>query len=421
MKESPVSFWYQDIIKNNDWFNMFKPLGDFTENYDFLNDGAINKQLVTASSPDLKLSAFALKSVKRAYAFVYDINNGSDISNAKLYIKGLPYGYYKIHFISPETGDSTLADNVPLIRNTDIVNLPLFSKEIAARIMYAADYTLPIAIAGEDTTIALGQSILLDASKSYNPSGAELEYEWSLVSKPNASTISIQNNTLEQITLIPDVAGTYIIGLTVNDTANTSAPDQVIIRVSASPIAVAPDDTTVLIKKTLKLDGNRSHDPEQDSLTYKWNLISSPAGSKAKLTGAATKQAKITPDIIGEYIVTLVVNDGYSDSKPDTAVITAVESVGVLTYQGNTGAYLYINPNPVRDVLKVNYFAGSDARLDILDINGKIVGNYILDKSNPAYGQLTININNYGVSGGIYLIRLTSNKDCIVRKVIYNP
>jgi Tol biopolymer transport system component len=66
------------------------------------------------------------------------------------------------------------------------------------------------------------------------------------------------------------------------------------------------------------LDGSESDDPDGDELSYLWTWT----------IGGETHQATgVNPQIelpVGEYTVTLVVNDGQEDSEPDQVVITVI-------------------------------------------------------------------------------------------------
>jgi len=69
------------------------------------------------------------------------------------------------------------------------------------------------------------------------------------------------------------------------------------------------------------------------SLGYLWELTTSPAGSNALLTGEGTSTPTITPDLVGDYTLSLVVNDGYLDSAPST-VILSVSPAGTVISAG---------------------------------------------------------------------------------------
>ena len=72
----------------------------------------------------------------------------------------------------------------------------------------------------------------------------------------------------------------------------------------------------------VSLNGGGSSDDDGDPLTYSWVFTSKPLGSTASLTGANTATPSFTPDLLGDYVVELVVNDGTVDSDPDTVTIT---------------------------------------------------------------------------------------------------
>lgn len=93
------------------------------------------------------------------------------------------------------------------------------------------------------------------------------------------------------------------------------------------PVAVIDVDKSVVIldiNEIATFDGSGSYDPEDSPLTYKWSLISAPAGASPKFTPAGMT-AVLTPDpnIEGTYQVGLVVNDGDLDSKMAVALAVA--------------------------------------------------------------------------------------------------
>jgi hypothetical protein len=57
-------------------------------------------------------------------------------------------------------------------------------------------------------------------------------------------------------------------------------------------------------------------------VTYLWTLTSKPAGSVAALSSTTSPQPTFTADVAGDYVVTLVVNDGTASSAPSTVTFT---------------------------------------------------------------------------------------------------
>lgn len=100
--------------------------------------------------------------------------------------------------------------------------------------------------------------------------------------------------------------------------------------VNTAPTANAGIDLTATVLIETTLDGSLSSDPENDQLTYLWSLTSKPSDSDATLINVTSVNPSFTPDISGEYLVSLIVNDGSLDSNTDT--ITVYSDVDSQTY-----------------------------------------------------------------------------------------
>ncbi len=89
------------------------------------------------------------------------------------------------------------------------------------------------------------------------------------------------------------------------------------------PISIANDDLIVKSNEVITLDGTKSFDPEQLTLRYSWKLITKPKNSLATITSLSENEAisSFIPDVVGEYVVELIVNDGVNDSRPDIVYI----------------------------------------------------------------------------------------------------
>jgi len=78
------------------------------------------------------------------------------------------------------------------------------------------------------------------------------------------------------------------------------------------PVAGAGVPATVFAGHPARLDGTGSSDPNDDSLTYAWNLDAKPEGSAATLGAPDQSVASLLPDVRGEYAISLTVYDGKS-------------------------------------------------------------------------------------------------------------
>lgn len=185
--------------------------------------------------------------------------------------------------------------------------------------------TPPVANAGPDQTVALGSRVQLDGSTSFDPDGASLTYSWTKIAVPNGSDATLSDTTTPKPSFDVDVEGTYIFELVVSDGELQSAADQVTVtglKNNLPPVASAGTNQTVSVGQLVTLDGSQSFDPNEDSITYKWSWVSKPA-TTASFSSATAESPTFTPDIEGEYIAQLIVNDGFEDSAPDSVTITA--------------------------------------------------------------------------------------------------
>jgi hypothetical protein len=90
------------------------------------------------------------------------------------------------------------------------------------------------------------------------------------------------------------------------------------------PIANAGRDETVILGEKKVLDGTASSDPDSNTLSYQWSLIQKPANSATNLIASETTNPQLTNiDVVGEYRVQLIVNDGILDSAPANITLNA--------------------------------------------------------------------------------------------------
>ena len=187
--------------------------------------------------------------------------------------------------------------------------------------------TLPVANAGPDQTVQVGDLVQLDGSGSTDVDGNPLIYFWSFTSQPAGSGAVLSDPTEVKPTFIIDQPGDFVLQLIVNDGFVDSAPDTMTITTTnTAPVANAGPNQTVTVGFTVRLDGSGSTDVNGNPLTYFWSLIARPAGSAASLNDPTAVQPTFTADQPGDYVVQLIVNDGFVDSAPDTVTISTLNS-----------------------------------------------------------------------------------------------
>lgn len=195
----------------------------------------------------------------------------------------------------------------------------------------------PQANAGPDLTQPSDRAAHLDGRASYDPDGDPLRYIWSFDAVPTGSTLpdraspfSVNEDLSGSTTFTPDKTGVYVVQLIVHDGFQASAPDYVIVTATdpdTVPIAVAGPDQLVPLGDTVQLDGSASWDPLGGALTYAWTVVDVPYNSSidvSDLSGATTATPSLAPDVIGDYTLTLVVDNGMASSPPDSVQVRVV-------------------------------------------------------------------------------------------------
>jgi LmbE family N-acetylglucosaminyl deacetylase len=89
---------------------------------------------------------------------------------------------------------------------------------------------------------------------------------------------------------------------------------------SQPPVANAGPDQTVQVSALVQLDGSGSSDPHGNSLTYHWTQTAGPAVTLSSAT--AVNPSFTAPASATTLTFQLIVNNGQSDSSPDTVTIT---------------------------------------------------------------------------------------------------
>jgi hypothetical protein len=204
----------------------------------------------------------------------------------------------------------------------------------------------PNASAGPDQSAFTGTQVNLDGTKSSDPDNGPLplSYLWSFVTKPLNSWLTDDNilgRNQANASFIPDVSGTYIVRLEVGDGDLTAYDDVVIIATipNVPPNANAGADFTIPLGQTAVLDGSGSNDPDSgpQPLSYSWSFVTVPTGSKignGNIIEVNTSTPSFTPDMVGTYVLQLMVFDG-KDAGFDNVAVT------VINYHISGGAYFY--------------------------------------------------------------------------------
>ncbi len=180
----------------------------------------------------------------------------------------------------------------------------------------------PIADAGNDQAVRMCSIVRLDGSRSYDPEGEPLTYEWRLIDAPPSSVFLFEGGDGSTSPEAPPTGFTDTLTSSEAETEHGVNPfvpgDVLVVRGVAYTIAsilVGPFRIVVV------------DDQIPDDVSSEPFKILRQAG----ISGATTVSPSFYPDVPGFYIFDLLVNDGVNDSSPtglgrDTVLINVLES-----------------------------------------------------------------------------------------------
>lgn len=412
MTQVPRYMWIWDHYTDPSWAQLFSMPSSFLQGEDFAKENSEDFEFEVNHAEKL-LKSDGLFASKGYYGYIFDESNGSSTYGAEFSLKNIPFANYTITYYRPELNTITIIDSIPLLKLTNVLELPEFLKGIAFKVKYLSEYTLPIAIAGNDTIVAPGMAVNFSGEYSVSHASDTLTYLWAIDEKPETSKMEIVDVTSMKILVTPDISGVYKISLVVNDGEQKSIADVVTLLVSNIPIANAGNDTIVSVKDRYHyLDGSQSYDPDGDALTYMWRLIEWPNNSKGDLLDFENSNAILKVDAEGEFRATLTVNDGISDSKSDTITLT-VNATGI-HYTGRNRFTVY--PNPTTGILNIDGHDEFITKVEIFDSMGRKVYTKNMNRNTK---ELVLELENLVPQKGIFYIKINTKNSFVVKQFVF--
>jgi len=182
----------------------------------------------------------------------------------------------------------------------------------------ANEQSYPIAITSEDMISKVGKVNTFSAASSIASEGQMLTYHWEIKSKPAASESVLGDTTKIESYLIPDIAGTYEIALTVTNVENHLSATSVLtiiadeLLINSAPVAIISTPLpSYAPNQLIRLNASSSYDSDDADLKYQWTLeVPATESYLPLLVGDTTEFVEFTAVGTGDYQITLEVTDG---------------------------------------------------------------------------------------------------------------
>ncbi|MBS1603271.1 MAG: PKD domain-containing protein, partial [Bacteroidetes bacterium] len=280
----------------------------------------------------------------------------------------------------------------------------------------------PVADAGNDTAITLPvNSVKLNGTKSYDPDGTIVSYNWFMSSGASGVTIVNANTATPTVVGLPS-AGRYTFVLTVMDNGGLTGSASVTVTLDPGSgmgsgsnylIADAGSDTSLALPAdSLVLDGSHSSAVGGTITGYGWKQLSGPATATLSNPGSAV--CPVSGLGSGQYTFELTVTDGKGNTSKDTITVTVV-----YTNRSAEEVSVDLFPNPTQDVanLTINSKATGQMLINIVSMSGNLVQSSQSDKKLPSETR-TLNVSN--LSRGVYVVEVMigNGQTKIVKKLV---
>lgn len=231
----------------------------------------------------------------------------------------------------------------------------------------AAENAAPNVFPTESVMTGIDTNITLSAN-AVDPDNNDLTYQWSVTNKPSNATVTLTDETTENATFSANAAGEYELSIAVSDSKET-VKRAVTVKIDESVVPYTSETSVYLertnaftqenvkpinklnfatleLNKKVKLDASSNTDKDSTNFQYQWAVVSKPTASSGTITLDSAQIAEFTPDVIGDYVFSVTVNEGNKQRAIEYVGITAVETVtsatALITAVNSTGAtYAY--------------------------------------------------------------------------------
>ncbi len=168
--------------------------------------------------------------------------SGSDIKNLPL--------TYQWTLISKPAGSSAVLSNATLAKPSFVADVPGsyvaqlivnngVQSSAPATVTISTGCAQPQANAGANQSVGLGAKVVLDGSGSGDVCRDALTYSWTFTTLPTGSASTLTGASTVAPSFVPDVAGTYVAQLIVNNGVTNSNPATVTVTAASAPANAA--------------------------------------------------------------------------------------------------------------------------------------------------------------------------------------
>ena len=279
----------------------------------------------------------------------------------------------------------------------------------------------PIAAAGQDQIVNPGNTVVLDASGSYDQDGEIESYSWTQVS---GDTINIEfsDSVVARFTM-PEQGGGVDIELTVADNNGALDLDTTRIVINQPPTADAGEDQETGYSAVVLLDGSQSSDEIGEIGGFLWEQLSGEPVSIFSSDQPVATFYSPGIDATLSFVLSVFDEQGLSD-KDTTTVFVSLLSINN-SKEEKSKTKMSVFPNPFNSTLLIDYVNQNNFMVDnivVYNIVGEKIISWDVSDNTDIKHHLYWDgkdVRGFEIMSGLYFVLFKGANNSIIKKVTY--
>jgi hypothetical protein len=279
----------------------------------------------------------------------------------------------------------------------------------------------PVAAAGQDQIVNPGNTVVLDASGSYDQDGEIESYSWTQVSG-DMINIEFSDSVVARFTM-PEQGGGVEIELTVVDNDGALDLDTTRVVINQPPTADAGEDQETGYSAVVLLDGSQSSDANGEIESFLWEQLSGEPVSVFSSDQPVATFYSPSADATLSFVLSVFDEQGLSD-KDTTDVFVSSLSINS-SKEEKSKTKMSVFPNPFNSTLLIDYVNQNNLMVNNIVVYN-IVGEKIIswdvsgntDTKHYFYWDGK-DVRGFEIRSGLYFVRFEGKINSIIKKVTY--
>ena len=279
----------------------------------------------------------------------------------------------------------------------------------------------PIAAAGQDQIVNPGNTVVLDASGSYDQDGEIESYSWTQVSG-DMINIEFSDSVVARFTM-PEQGGGVDIELTVADNNGALDLDTTRIVINQPPTADAGEDQETGYSAVVLLDGSQSSDEIGEIDGFLWEQLSGEPVSIFSSDQPVATFYSPGIDATLSFVLSVFDEQGLSD-KDTTTVFVSLLSINN-SKEEKSKTKMSVFPNPFNSTLLIDYVNQNNFMVDnivIYNIVGEKIISWDVSDNTDIKHQLYWDgkdVRGFEIVSGLYFVLFKGANNSIIKKITY--